>query len=278
MKRNDLHCIQMEQVLDWVQLPFSIDVLRASHTPSSDNISTKVSGVFQLQGTTEEILWECPKDLNVSGTFTIHCMENTDAISVIINDKRSFSITSNSSRSFTFYQIKKVAIEGLTDSTFSSGKYELTLHFQSPTIQALLSSCFLSDKYGKPSTLLCLATLTSTTQEQIKEAFVLLRGFVTIFIQRNTEYIPLTLPIQYKTTVNMYVPEDAYIHTEITKVKVDPVIIPSCPEDDLSYLYINITGKIDIETLSKTTKIIEGTGTATQMGRRACPRNPNKPR
>lgn len=274
MQSDDQHCIQIEQVLDWVQLPFSIDVLRASHTPSSNNISTKISGVYQLQGTTEEILWKCPNDLKVSGTLTIHCMENTDAISVIINDKRSFYITSNSSRSFTFYQVNKVAIEGSSSSTFSSGRYELTLHFHTPTIQALLSSCFISDKNGKPSTLLCLATVTSTTQQQIKKASILLRGFVTIFIQRNTEYIPLTLPIQYKTTVNMYVPEDAYTHTKITKVKVEPVIIPSCPEDDLSYLYINITGKIDIETLSKTTKIIEGTGTATQMGRRACPHNP----
>ncbi|WP_404431045.1 S-Ena type endospore appendage [Sutcliffiella horikoshii] len=259
MKPDNQHCIQMEQVHDWVQLPFSIDVLRASHTPSSENISSKVSGVYQLQGTTEEILWKCPRDLNISGTFTIHCTENTDAISVIINDKRSFSITGNSSRSFTFYQIKKVAIEGLTASTFSSGKYELTLHFQSPTIQALLSSCFISDKNGKPSSLLCLTTSASTNQKHIKKASILLRGFVTIFIQRNEEFIPLTLPIQYKTTVNMYVPEDAYIHTEIAKVKVDPVIIPSCPEDALSYLYINITGKVDIETIIKTTRIIPGT-------------------
>jgi len=274
MQPDDQHCIQVEQVLDWVQLPFSIDVLRASHTPSSNKISTKVTGVYHLQGTTEEILWKCPNYLNVSGTFTIHCMENTDAISVIINDKRSFSITGNSSRSFTFYQVNKVAIEGSSTSTFSSGKYELTLHFHKPTIQAVLSSCFISDKNGKPSTLLCLDTLTCTNQEQIKKASILLRGFVTIYIQRNTEYIPITLPIQYKTTVNMYVPEDAYIHTKIIKVKVEPIIIPSCPQDDISYFYINITGKIDLEILCKRTIGTAGTGTVTQMGRRACPHNP----
>ncbi|WP_223701157.1 S-Ena type endospore appendage [Sutcliffiella deserti] len=245
MSMDDIHCINAVQVFDWALLPFSIDFLTCSHKQSNNSLSTKVKGVFELHGEKTEILWECPDKLKITGTLTIHCMESTDSISVIINDQPVSSISNTASRSFTISHFKKVEIKGFTPSTFSSGKYELTLNIQASP-----------DQNGNPTTLTCQATLPSNSDHTTKKASIIIRGFVTVNTQNDSLF---TFPIHYKTHLNMYAPKGALIQANLSSIQVTPTIIPSSPKEELSYLYVKVTGKIDVETLKKTNISLKGT-------------------
>lgn len=258
MRKDDNHCIKADEVLDWVQLPFSLDFLTCIHKQSKSSTTTRIQGVYELHGDTTEILWECPDKLEIAGTLTIHCTENTDNISVLINDQPSFSFNGkNTSRSVTSSQLKKIELKGSTLSTFSSGTYDITLHIQpSPTPQAF-SPCYLSDYNGNPTPLTCQATLPSNPNDTTKtqKASIIIRGFITVSIQKDR---PLTLPIHYKTSVNMYAPKGAVIYVKLSTVQVTHTINLSSPEEELSYLYVNVEGKIDVETLKKTNISLKG--------------------
>ncbi|TYS67649.1 hypothetical protein FZC76_13825 [Sutcliffiella horikoshii] len=258
MKKDDSHCINTVEVLDWVQHSFSIDLLSCFHKQRKNRTTTKIQGVYELHGDSTEILWECPDKLKIAGTLTIHCTENKDYISVLINDQPSISITrQNASRSFTSSHLKKIEIKGSTPSTFSSGKYDITLHIQTPPSKPTPSPCYFSDYNGTATPLTCQATLPSNPDisTQTQKASLLIRGFVTVSIQDNS---PSTLPIYYKTYVNMYAPKGAAIHAELSSVQVIPTIIPGSPEEELSYLYVNVSGKINVETLKKTNITLKG--------------------
>lgn len=258
MRKDDSHCIKTDEILDWVQLPFSLDYVTCFHKQNKRSFSTKINGVYELHGDTTEILWECPDKLKIAGTLTIHCTENTDSISILINDQPSFMITgNNASRSVTSTLLKKLEIKGSTPSTFSSGKYDITLHIQPSSAQPASSPCYLSDHIGNPFPLTCKATLPPNRGHRTKteKASILIRGFVTVSIQKG---YPFTFPIHYRTIINMYAPKGAGIHAKLSSIHVTPTIIPSSPEEELSYLYVNVSGKIDIETRKKTTISLKG--------------------
>lgn len=256
-KKNNLHCINVPKVYDWVARPIDVQILKIIKGQKT-LVTDCVSGNIAIECGQTTLLWKASSRLSVSGTITLSHMSGCKEMEVIVNGNLVFTLSSGQSRSMTFLQLQSVEVRCLNGHELCLGKYCLHLHYPLGAFSCMTDdcrlACFLSDQDGNPiDSIECkeipqkqgrknVETLLPNNKNiTLQKVKMVKKGFITIkIICREKTTLLCTIPFCLFETFYLCAPPGTSVECQIFDFHCESCLIPDFKKCERKQLSVNI--------------------------------------